>query len=57
MMRRIRVGVGGGKGVRLGYDLLASGVPRKLKKLKLIVLGVLGEKVVVTARSFTQVVK
>ncbi len=47
-----RYPVEGGKGVRLGFDLLASEIPRRTKKLKLYVLGVLGEKVTDQARTF-----
>ncbi len=50
-----RYPVEGGKGVRLGFDLLATGVPPATKKLKLYVLGVLGEKVTSTPRTFRNV--
>ena len=47
-----RYPVPSGKGVRLGFDLLATNVPVKAKKFKLYVLGVLGEKVTVKARGW-----
>lgn len=40
-----RFPVPGGKGVRLGWDVLATDVPAKAKKIALVVHGVEGEKV------------
>lgn len=47
-----RYPVEGGKGVRLGFDLLATDVPPRAKRLRLFVLGVLGERVSTQARAF-----
>lgn len=47
-----RYPVKSGKGVRLGFDLLATGVPKKAKKFRLIVRGVLREKVSFKAPGF-----
>ena len=43
-----------GKGVRLGFDLLASGVPAKVKdkKIKLTIYGVNRDKVTASCRGF-----
>lgn len=49
--------VAGGKGVRLGYDVLATGLPPKVKAFKLIVLGVLGEKITIKPKGFVNVIK
>ena len=49
--------VEGGKGVRLGFDLLATDLPPKFRKLKLYLVGVLGEKVELTAPGFLKVVR
>lgn len=49
--------VSGGKGVMLGIDILATGLPPKVKKVKLIVLGVLGEKVTFKAPGWRKLVK
>ncbi len=45
-----------GKGVRLGFDILATDVPEKAKKFKLTVHGVTGDKVTVTAKGFREMV-
>ncbi len=49
--------VGGGKGVRLGFDLVATGLSPKVKKIKLVVLGVLGEKLTFKAPGWRNLVK
>ena len=49
--------VPGGKGVRLGFDLLATGLPEKVKSFKLIIASVLGKKVTAKAKGFVNVVK
>ncbi|MBL4850532.1 MAG: M23 family metallopeptidase [Planctomycetes bacterium] len=47
-----RYPVPGGKGVRLGFDLLATDVPPSAKKFKLTVFGVLGKKITATGKRF-----
>lgn len=49
--------VEGGKGVRLGFDLLATGLPPKVKKIKLVVLGIHGEKLTFKAPGWRNLVK
>jgi hypothetical protein len=49
--------VAGGKGVRLGYDFMATGLPPKVKKFKLVVLGVLGKKITFKAPGFRNLIK
>lgn len=49
-----RYPVPAGKGVRLGYDLLATDVPAKAKKLALVVHGVEGERLEVPCRGFAR---
>ncbi|MEZ6185622.1 MAG: M23 family metallopeptidase [Planctomycetota bacterium] len=44
--------VPGGLGVRLGFDVMATDVPKDAKKFELTVFGVDGEKVKVKARGF-----
>lgn len=47
-----RYPVPSGKGVRLGYDVLATNVPKDAKVFKLTVFGVLGKKVTFKAPGF-----
>lgn len=42
----------GGKGVKLGFDLLATDVPQDAKKFKLTLFSVLGKKVTVACKRF-----
>jgi len=44
--------VPGGKGVRLGFDLLATDVPDDAKKFQLTVFGVLGKKITASCKRF-----
>lgn len=48
--------VPGGKGVRLGFDLLATHVPAKARKFELTLLGVCGERVTARCPGFQSVV-
>lgn len=47
-----RYPVPGGKGVRLGFDILATEVPDDAKKFKLTVFGVLGKKITASCKRF-----
>lgn len=47
-----RFPVPNGKGVKLGFDLLATEVPKDAKKFKLTVFSVLGKKVTATCKRF-----
>lgn len=47
-----RYPVPNGQGVRLGYDVLATGVPADAKKLTLVVFSVFGKKVKAVAKRF-----